>query len=87
MGNCTSLESKHQNDICAICNENIDIQKLLICVRCIISLHESCYDDSNISLHESCYDDIETTSNKTYTKCPACKIIGSIGKFHCINSK
>jgi hypothetical protein len=75
MGNCTSLESKHQNDICAICNENIDIQKLLICVRC------------NISLHESCYDDIETTSKKTYTKCPACKIIGSIGKFHCINSK
>jgi hypothetical protein len=83
MGNCTSLESKHQNDICAICNENIDIQKLLICVRCNISLHESCYDEAE----DDADDDIETTSKKTYTKCPACKIIGSIGKFHCINSK
>jgi hypothetical protein len=74
MGNTTSLESKHQNDICAICNKNIDIQNLLMCVRCNISLHESCYD-------------IATSFNKTYTKCPACNRIGSVGKFHCINSK
>ena len=44
MGNCTSLESKHQNDICAICNKNIDVKNLLICVQCNISLHEACYD-------------------------------------------
>jgi hypothetical protein len=74
MGNISSLESKHQNDICAICNKNIDIQNLLMCVRCDISFHESCYD-------------IATSSNKTYTKCPTCNRIGCIGKFPCVNSK
>ena len=73
MGNSTSLESKHQNDICAICNKNIDIRNLLMCIRCNISLHDSCYD-------------IATKLNKTFTRCPLCNRIGCVGKFHSMNS-
>ena len=74
MGNSTSLESKYQNNICAICNKNIEIKDLVMCVRCNISLHESCYD-------------IATKLNKTYIKCPHCNRIGSVSKFPCANSK
>jgi len=80
MGNCTSLESKHQNDICAICNQNIDIQKLLMCVKCNISLHESCYDNAPKIIND------DTNYNKC-TKCPLCGCKGCIGKFPSINSK
>lgn len=74
MGNSSLSKSKYENEICAICNKKIDVKNLLICVRCQVSLHESCYD-------------IATSINQSYTKCPSCNRIGCIGKFPCFSSK
>ena len=74
MGNSSFSKSKYENEICAICNKKIDVKNLMICVRCQVSLHESCYD-------------IATDINQTYTKCPCCYRIGSVGKFPCMNSR
>jgi hypothetical protein len=64
MGN---LLSNHKPKMCEICNKKIQPSQLLICVRCNISLHESCYYVSN--------------NNKDYTQCPKCERIGYIGKY------
>jgi hypothetical protein len=54
--------------ICEICNKQIHLDELLICVRCEISLHESCYRNTN-------------DNNKNYTQCPKCERVGCIGKY------
>jgi hypothetical protein len=46
-------------------NNKINVEDLVICTRC------------NIVLHDTCYDNI--CSNKNYTQCPNCNHIGSLG--------
>ena len=65
MGN---LQSNRQTDICKFCNDKIQPTQLLVCVRCDISLHESCYNIANCN-------------NTNYTQCPKCERIGCIGKY------
>ena len=74
MVNISFLKSNYDNEICAICNKNVDVKKLLICVRCHVSLHELCYD-------------IWTSMNKSYNICPICNRIGCVIKFPCMNSR
>ena len=73
MVNRSFLKSNYENEICVICNKIVDVTNLLMCVRCHVSLHESCYD-------------IATSINQSYNICPLCNRIGSVGKFHCMNS-
>ncbi len=75
MGNNNSCsQSTPTDNLCYICNKNIHIRTLAMCVRCNISLHQTCYDNF-------------TSYHKTYVKCPNCNRIGSIGQFPCPNSK
>jgi hypothetical protein len=50
---------------CHICKKRIEIEELIMCVRC------------NIKLHSECADSIK--DNKSYCKCPNCNRIGSLG--------
>jgi hypothetical protein len=62
-----------RNSVCYICRKNIEIDELVICMRCNIRLHSNC---ENIYRH-----------NKNYCKCPNCNKVGSLGiKFDDIES-
>jgi hypothetical protein len=74
MVNRSFLKSNYENEICVICNKIVDVKNLLMCVRCHVSLHESCYD-------------FATSINRSYNICPICNRIGCVIKFPCMNSR
>ena len=74
MVNRSFLKSNYENEICAICNKIVDVKNLLMCVRCQVSLHESCYDSA-------------TSINQSYNICPICNRIGCVIKFPCMHSR
>lgn len=49
---------------CYLCSCNVNKKDLILCVICNIALHDFCHN---------------TISNTTYTECPSCKMIGSLG--------
>jgi hypothetical protein len=55
----------NRNNVCYICRKTIEIEELVICVRCNIKLHSNC---ENIYSH-----------NRNYCKCPKCNKVGSLG--------
>jgi hypothetical protein len=70
MGSKISLDGRFKNNHdskCFSCYDKINAEDLVICTRC------------NISLHNTCYDNI--CANKNYTICPNlnCNHIGSLG--------
>ena len=68
MGSKISLDgrfkSKHDSK-CFSCYHKINVEDLVICTRCNISLHNTC--------------ECENRANKNYTQCPNCNNIGSLG--------
>ena len=66
MGQKISLDEQfNKNEYkCHLCSYNVNKEDLILCVRC------------NTALHVICHNKI---SNKTYTQCPNCNRIGSLG--------
>lgn len=58
------IESQ-KNSECHICKKQIEIEELIMCVRC------------NIKLHSDCAHSFAMT--ESYCKCPNCNRIGSLG--------
>jgi hypothetical protein len=66
----SGLKNKYDNDSqrhigCFICKNPIELEELIICVRCNIKLHSDCANS--------------TKDNKSYCQCPNCNRIGSLG--------
>jgi len=68
MGSKISLDriskSNHTSK-CFRCNNKINVEDVVICVKCNIVLDDTCYDIF--------------CSDKDYTQCPNCKSVGSLG--------
>lgn len=58
------IESQKNNE-CHICKKQIEIEELIMCVRCNIKLHFECAE---------CF-----SKSESYCKCPNCNRIGSLG--------
>lgn len=54
-----------KNSECHICKKQIEIEELIMCVRC------------NIKLHYLCEDALR--DGRGYCKCPNCNRVGSLG--------
>lgn len=70
MGNTISSQDAFENNICLICWENIDVQRLFQyckCTRCNILLHNTC---------EAIW-----RNTKRYCECPHCRRIGTLGSY------
>ena len=57
--------ASQKNKNCYICKKIIEIEELIMCVRCNIKLHSECANHIN--------------DNKSYCQCPNCNRIGSLG--------
>jgi hypothetical protein len=68
MGSIISLDGRFKSNHdskCFNCSNKINVEDVVICVKC------------NIVLDDTCYDII--CSDKDYTKCPNCEAVGSLG--------
>jgi len=68
MGSKISLDGRFKSNHtskCFSCYDKINVEDLVICTRCNISLHNTCY--------------VNICANKNYTQCPNCIHIGSLG--------
>jgi len=82
MGSKISLEGRFDNNNdsskCFICSKKINVEDLVVCVRCNISLHNTFYDKNcDNKNYTKCSNKI--CSDKNYTICPNCNHIGSLG--------
>ena len=77
MGNFNSIHymyktnknnKNNKNNNCLICSKKVELEELVECTRC------------NIKMHDYCYENISKTKNLTYTKCPNCPGVGTLGQ-------